>query len=732
MEFSIDEFNAPSKSFKHNYKKLCKLGNGSFGKVYKAKEINTEKIVAVKQISINNSQLNYGLILKEINVLSNISHPNIVKYYKYYEENDRIYIIMEYLEGGTLKEYIEEKKNKITEDICRIIIKQILDALNHLHYICDICHRDIKPENIMFRYKDNIKSIKLIDFGLSSNSFENKNYLENCGTLIYMAPEQISNKIYSKSVDIWSVGIILYMLLNNGKNPFYNKGEPREKIIQKIRNKKVEFDDKNFPISEMGKDFIKKLLKKNSSSRYTARPALNHPWITMEKFEKIPMTVLDKLLIGEYINKMKELFLISLFLNYYKNKNLNIILANRLYSNSSKEILRKKCFGNFTNLKRKYNILNNEIHKNNIYNYNYNFDLDEYFQRVKKSNILLEKKFKENREIMFMTKKSSDEIKNMESETKINDIINNISQITNHENKNIERNNNNFSIKLNKNNTVYRFKNNSSASIQRNLKKYINNKKKKIKNLIKESDFSPEARIKPSGKLIDEKKSKKRKINNIESPTNNNQNYNNFQNKKYNSAKNVLMTLQEFLNKEKSMNNNINKSKELFITDNQKDINLYNNININDGEKITNNNIFNYKVLLKDSKNKEKKLKKNSFIKFNNNKYPNLLKNYSNNRMFLRNKSKNKSVENIPNFIFSKNDKKNKIDEERKYSNKHNFYIQSNNNYNKFISSSTKKINSKTIINNDIFNYQDLGEIKPKKLVFDMNYNILPKLTYKK
>ena len=76
--------------------------------------------------------------------------------------------------------------------------------------------------------------------------------------------------------------------------------------------------------------------------------------------------------------------------------------------------------------------------------------------------------------------------------------------------------------------------------------------------------------------------------------------------------------------------------------------------------------------------------------------------------------------------------KKNKIDEERKYSNKHNFYIQSNNNYNKFISSSTKKINSKTIINNDIFNYQDLGEIKPKKLVFDMNYNILPKLTYKK
>ena len=728
MEFSIDEFNAPSKSFKHNYKKLCKLGIGSFGKVYKAKEIDTEKIVAVKQISINNSVLNHESILKEINVLSNISHPNIVKYYKYYEENDRIYIIMEYLEGGTLKEFINDEKNKITEDICRIIIKQILDALNHLHYICDICHRDIKPENIMFRYKDNIESIKLIDFGLSSNSFENKNYLENCGTLIYMAPEQISNKIYSKSVDIWSVGIILYMLLNGGKNPFYNKGDPREKIIPKIRNKKVEFDDKDFPISEMGKDFIKKLLMKNSSSRYTARPALNHPWITMEKFEKIPMTVLDKLLIEEHINKMKELFLIALFLNYYKNNNLNVIKAKRFYSNSSKEILRKKCFGNFSNLKRKkYNILNNEAHKNN--NYNYNFDLEEYFQRVKKSNILLEKKFKENREIMFMTKKSSEEYKSVENEANINGIINNISQITNHENKNIERNNNNFSIKLNKNNTVYRFKNTSNSSIKRNLKKYINNKKKKIKNLIKDSDFSPD---KPSRKIIDETKQKKRKINNIESPTNNNQNYN-YQNKKYNSAKNVLTTLQEFINKEKSISNNINKSKELFITDNQKDIN-FKNININDKVKLANNNIFNYKILLKDSKNKEKQFKKSSCIniKINNNKYPNLLKNYSNNKIFLRNKSKNKSVENITTFIFSKNEKKRKNDEERKYSNKYNFYMQSNNNYNKYISPSTKKINRKTIINSDIYNLQDFGEIKPKKLLFDVNYNILPKLSYKK
>ena len=397
MEFSIEEFNEPSKSFNHNYIKIGKLGNGAFGKVYKAKEIKTEKIVAVKQISINNSKIKYEYILKEINVLSNLSHPNIVKYYKHYEENDKIYIIMEYLEGGTLKQYINEEKNKINEDICRIIIKQILEALSYLHYTCDICHRDIKPENIMFKYNNDPNSVKLIDFGLSSDSFEKKNYLDNCGTLIYMAPEQISNKTYSKSVDIWSVGIILYMLLNNGKNPFYNKGESREKIIEKITSKKVEFDDKNYPISEIGKHFINKLLMKNSSSRYTARPALKHPWITMKKFEEIPMTVLDKLLTGSYVKIIKELFLTSLFMNYYKkNKfylNLNYNNINNINNISFEGSTRKACYTSHSHVKQNKlnNIKKNEINKNNNL-VDDDFDLDEYFQRVKKSNLLLEKK----------------------------------------------------------------------------------------------------------------------------------------------------------------------------------------------------------------------------------------------------------------------------------------------------------------------------------------------------
>ena len=406
MEFLIEEFN----SFKHNYQKMYRIGNGSFGKVYKAKELKTGNIVAIKQISIKNSEMNYENILKEIELLSNISHPNIVKYYKHYEENEKIYIIMEYLEGGTLKEFINNEKNKINEDISRIIVGQLLKALSYLHYNCDICHRDIKPENIMFKYKDNIRSIKLIDFGLSSNSFEQKNYLGNCGTLIYMAPEQISNRTYSKSVDVWSVGIILYMLLNNGKNPFYIKGESREKIIQKIKTEKIVFDDKNYPISDMGKDFINKLLKKKSSNRYTSRPALNHPWLTMNKFEKIPLTVLDKFKNDVHVNKIKELFLTALFMNYYKKNNLKINIKNTSGIISSESSSRKKycksCSSvtknkNNNNNNNNFNVLRNTICK---FNFN-NFNFDDYYQKVKKSNLLLEKKFKETRENMFMTEK---------------------------------------------------------------------------------------------------------------------------------------------------------------------------------------------------------------------------------------------------------------------------------------------------------------------------------------
>ena len=372
----------PVKSFLSNFKKINLLGKGSFGEVFTAEEIKTGEVFAVKQISLHKKKVKYENIITEIHLLKQVNHPNIVKYYNYYEDDDNIYIIMEYLSGNTLQNFIDEHKTeKITEEISRIIIIQILNALNYLHYSCDICHRDIKPENVLFKNKDDINSLKIIDFGLSSGSFEQKEYLNKCGTLSFMAPEQITNLVYSKGIDIWSTGIILYMLLNNGKHPFYKKGDTRENVIHKITSEELKLDE-NCSISEIGKNLIRKLLTKNPAHRYTARPALIHPWITMRKYDKIPLATCDKFLVDQYKKKLSNILLTSLFIKHYKNNDKN------------NKIITSVNFGT----KTEFNIPGNS-----------SFDLNEYEKRVIKTNLLYEQKFRKYRDSLFLDKNSKNE-----------------------------------------------------------------------------------------------------------------------------------------------------------------------------------------------------------------------------------------------------------------------------------------------------------------------------------
>lgn len=370
MEINTSELDKIDQSLKliktyYNVQKI--IGKGAFGIVYKAFELCSGRMVAIKQILINSDNKNF--VQKEIELLKSLDHPKIVKYYNFLKEDNYMYLIMEYLEGGTVKEYIEKNAHNITEDIAREIIKQLLTALNYLHYSCDVCHRDIKPENIMFSEVNNISTLKLLDFGLSINSFEYQLKLQNCGTLIYMAPEQISNFVYSKAVDIWSVGIILYMLLNKGKNPFYNKGDSTEVVIERINNKDIEFDLVNSPISTIGRHFIYKLLDKVSSNRYSARLALKHPWITLNKFDKIPMTLYDIMLENESAAKLRMLFFTTIFFQNYKKEHL------KMRKNEKKEKKQK----------------NDDI-----------FNLKDYEKRIINSNKLYEKKYKDIREKMFL------------------------------------------------------------------------------------------------------------------------------------------------------------------------------------------------------------------------------------------------------------------------------------------------------------------------------------------
>ena len=433
MEISINDLNTyqlPSNCFSSHYKILSFLGEGSYGKVFKAREISTGRVIAVKKMSIGDSQSKYNKIIKEINLLKSLDHPNIVKYYDFFQEEEYIYLMMEYLEGCTLKQYIKNNEN-ISEDNARIIIKQLLTALSYLHYTCDICHRDVKPENIMFKEKNDINHLKLLDFGLSLDSFESKKHLENCGTLVYMAPELLNNIKYTKGVDVWSVGIILYMLLMKGKNPFYNKGDSRETIIKNIRNNNVIFscDNDNLnQISKMGKDLINKLLKKNPLYRYTIRSALEHPWITLNKFDKIPLTIYDKANIDENVERLKLFLLVAIFLNYSKKDNLfmNDNPKDKKISNNFEDVSDDTNLdyenGNFSKNK-KVKSMKQIINRKK-------FDMKEYEKMVKNSNKIYHLKFIEDREIMFNPKLSSkNQVKN------INDLSSIIKRIKQNQSK---------------------------------------------------------------------------------------------------------------------------------------------------------------------------------------------------------------------------------------------------------------------------------------------------------
>ena len=214
---------------------IKEIDQGAFGKVIHVYETKKKLDLAVKVI--NKGGLGPNIInqmKEEISILKKLDHENIVKFHGYSETNNQLLIKMEYIRYGTLSRWMKGKQ-KIKEEEASLILSKVLSAVEYMHSK-HICHRDIKPENIMFSEENNLSSIKIIDFGLSAQQF---NYLTNskeyCGTFIYMAPEQIEKKLYTYSVDIWSIGILMFMLLNGGKHPFYQKNDKREDFIKKIK-----------------------------------------------------------------------------------------------------------------------------------------------------------------------------------------------------------------------------------------------------------------------------------------------------------------------------------------------------------------------------------------------------------------------------------------------------------------------------------------------------------------
>ena len=327
MEIDFDEL-TPDFPYELGFdmKYIETIGKGAFGTVIHVFDFSSKKDIAVKVINKNMTKYsNINKIKEEISILRILNHPHIVKFYGYMETNNQLLIKMEYIKYGTLKEWIK-RKEKISEEEASTIIGKILSAIEYLHRK-RICHKDIKPENIMLSRENDLSSIKIIDFGLSKRNFDKFINYDYSGTYIYMAPELIKKKLYFNSIDIWSIGILMFILLNKGKHPFYVKGDNRDKIAKKIGEAKLNFYEK---ISPVAKHLLLKLLEPNPSWRYTASQAIKHPWITKNINDTPPVTFNESLL---RTNKkiLKDLFNTSLFMNFLSKKEEFKYITNKKY-----------------------------------------------------------------------------------------------------------------------------------------------------------------------------------------------------------------------------------------------------------------------------------------------------------------------------------------------------------------------------------------------------------------
>ncbi len=253
------------------------IGKGKFGVVNLGIHKKTQQQVAVKIINKDSITTieDKELVRIEIGILKLCHHPNVVRLLDHLENEDYIFIVTEYIEGGTLGQYFKKKNFNFSERQASSIMSQIANGVKYLHKY-GIVHRDLKPDNIMITQQNDFGIVKIMDFGLSKIVSTQEKMVDGYGTLSYVAPEVLLRTPYNKEVDIWSMGIILYYMLC-GHLPF--KGNKEVIIAEKIVNDDLEFDEDEWEVrSKKVRELIISCLKKEPEERITIDDFLNHPW----------------------------------------------------------------------------------------------------------------------------------------------------------------------------------------------------------------------------------------------------------------------------------------------------------------------------------------------------------------------------------------------------------------------------------------------------------------------
>ncbi|XP_034709574.1 CDPK-related kinase 3 isoform X1 [Vitis riparia] len=299
----LDKSFGYGKNFGAKYELGKEVGRGHFGHTCSARGKKGElrdQPLAVKIISKAKMTTAIAIedVRREVKILKALSgHAHLVKFYDACEDANNVYIIMELCEGGELLDRILSRGGRYTEEDAKAIVVQILSVVAFCH-LQGVVHRDLKPENFLFTSRSEDADMKLIDFGLSDFIRPDERLNDIVGSAYYVAPEVLHRSYYLEA-DIWSVGVITYILLC-GSRPFWARTESG--IFRAVLRADPNFDDLPWPtVSAEAKDFVKRLLNKDYRKRMTAVQALTHPWLR-DGSHPIPLDILIYKLVKSYLH----------------------------------------------------------------------------------------------------------------------------------------------------------------------------------------------------------------------------------------------------------------------------------------------------------------------------------------------------------------------------------------------------------------------------------------------
>ncbi|PVD38115.1 hypothetical protein C0Q70_00726 [Pomacea canaliculata] len=265
-----------SRKFEDHYELLHEVGKGKFGNVYKCLEKSTNSVWAAKVVKCREKDKEN--VRREVDIMNRLAHPKLLMLWDAYETHNTVVLVMEYVGAGELFERVIREDFVLTERDCVHFMRQICSGVSYMHSQ-SILHLDLKPENVLC-VAENSNQIKIIDFGLARVYRPGESIRVLYGTPEFIAPEVINYDEVDFSTDLWSVGVICYILLS-GLSPFL--GDNDAETLANVTSGEYDFDEEPFKdISENAKDFICRLLIKRKERRDTIEQCLQHPWLAQE------------------------------------------------------------------------------------------------------------------------------------------------------------------------------------------------------------------------------------------------------------------------------------------------------------------------------------------------------------------------------------------------------------------------------------------------------------------